>query len=234
MIFFFVKFFKEKLHANQFVGGKLYANRLSYFKGIEYSNRGDKHEGAILLQPDRTRIKINGRDITGDLAGATEIQMNWTNNLNVFCMYAAHSGDQDTIAVDSLSDFNKMMEIPNDCLKFGSHAVVITNASELMKRVKAAALLENYGVHARLVKYYNRRRFHGGSPEEIEPIFNKRDEYQHQNEYRIAITGVEGNAPLILDIGDISDISIRMNAADINRSLKITYPDAQALETGTI
>ena len=222
MIFFFVKFFKESEHANQFVKGSVYANRLSYFKGIEDSNRGDSHEGAILLQPDQTRIKINGRDITGDLAGAVEVQMNWTSNLNVFCMYAAHGGDQEGLAVDSVEDVKKMMEIPEECLEFGSHAVVITNASEFMERVKAAALREHFGVHGRLVKYYDPLRFHGGTPEEMEPIFNKRDEYKHQHEYRIAITGVEGNGPVILDIGDIGDISIQMDASEINNNLKVS------------
>ncbi len=139
--------------------------------------------------------------------------MNRIDNLSVFCMYAAHSGNQETVSVESIDDFREMMRIPEDCLSFGSHAVVITNASEFLKRVKAAALRENYGVHGRLVKYYDPRSFHGGSPEEIEPIFNKRDEYEHQHEYRIAITGVEGNGPLILDIGDISDISILMEHA---------------------
>ena len=223
MIFFFVKFFKEEDAARQFVSGKMYANRLSYFKGIEDSNRGDRHEGTILLQPDEARIEINGMDITGDLAEAVELQMNWASNLNVFCMYAAHSGDQETLSVESVEDVKKMMEIPEDCLAFGSHAVVITNASEFMKHVKDAALRENYGVHGRLVKYYDPRRFHGGSPEEMEPIFNKRDEYKHQHEYRIAITGVEGNSPIILDIGDIGDISIQMDAAEINNKLKISY-----------
>ena len=223
MIFFFVKFFKEEDHAKQFVSGVMYANRISYFKGIEESNRGDRHEGAILLQPDQARIKINGMDITGDLAEAVEVQMNWTNDLNVFCMYAAHSGDQETLSVESIDDFKEMMRIPEDCLSFGSHAVVITSASKFLQRVKAAALRENYGVHGRLVKYYDPRNFHGGSPEEIEPIFNKRDEYEHQHEYRIAITGVEGNGPLILDIGDISDISTLMDAAEINDKLKVSY-----------
>ena len=45
-----------------------------------------------------------------------------------------------------------------------------------------------------------------------EAIFKKRDEYSYQKEYRFAIaTGVQGSNPIILDIGDIKDISMRSN-----------------------
>ena len=47
-IFFLVKFFDDEKCVNDFISGKLFANRLSYFKKIEkdeYVSRSDRHEG---------------------------------------------------------------------------------------------------------------------------------------------------------------------------------------------
>ena len=76
MILYFVKFFSKKKHAHDFMQGKVYANRLSYFKDIEGkddSGRADRHEGVIgWFQPNQGRFTINEMDITGDLAGPVE------------------------------------------------------------------------------------------------------------------------------------------------------------------
>ena len=61
--------------------GRVYANRLSYFKDIEGtddSGRADGHEGIIgWFQPNQGRLTINEIDITGDLAGPIEMQREW-------------------------------------------------------------------------------------------------------------------------------------------------------------
>lgn len=92
-IFFFVKVFDKEEYAEDFIKGKLFSNRLSFFRKYEENesaNRGDKHEGVVgWHQPDQIRLEINGRIIT-DLAGPVMTQMNWHDHLNVFCIYAAH------------------------------------------------------------------------------------------------------------------------------------------------
>ena len=90
-----------------------------------------------------------------------------------------------------------------------------------MKRVKTAITTKGYRLRSGLVKYYNAETFHGHF-DGIDAIFRKRDEYQHQREYRFAIdTLVTGTEPINLEIGDISDITMRCNAADINKTLEI-------------
>ena len=78
-IFTLVKFFEKEGHARDFIAGKLYLNRLSYFKKMEEEqdvNRKDRHEGVTQwLQPDQIQIEINGYDITPDLAGPVSFQM---------------------------------------------------------------------------------------------------------------------------------------------------------------
>ncbi|MFC1507836.1 hypothetical protein ACFL5R_01190 [Pseudomonadota bacterium] len=231
-IFFLVKIFDDKKYATDFVSGKLFANRLSYFRKLEEAegaNRGDRHEGVVSwLQPDQVQIVINGRTLT-DLAGPVSIKKNWHDHLNVFCIYAAHSGDFKSITHENLADFKKQLEIPDDCLKLGKHAVLVTNFTQFIERVKSAVQENNYGLNAGLVDYYNSETFSGNFTEE-EAVFKKRDEYEHQKEYRFVIdSGIEGKNPIFLDIGDISDITMHCNVADVNKYLEIKLPqDATA------
>lgn len=223
-IFFFVKVFDKKEYAEDFIKGKLYSNRLSFFRKYEEensANRGDKHEGVVgWYQPDQIRLEINGRIIT-DLSGPVMTQMNWHDNLNVFCIYAGHSGEFDDISEETIEDFKKQISIPEECENLGEYAVIVTNVTKFIERVKAAVSYNNYGLNAGLVEYYDPISFNG-SFSDIESIFRKRDEYKHQKEYRFSFdTGVAGNDPLILNIGDISDITMQCKVSDINAQLEV-------------
>lgn len=229
-IFFFVKVFDSQKYVEDFIKGNLFANRLSYFKKFEEdegANRGDKHEGVVSWhQPDQIRLEINGRVIT-DLAGPVMTQMNWHNHLNVFCIYAAHSGDFEGISEEILDAFKEQVAIPEDCQKLGKYAVIVTNVSVFLERVKKAVNAKNYCLNAGLVEYYDPSSFHG-SFSEVESIFRKRDEYKHQKEYRFAFdTCIEGDNPLILSIGDISDITMQCEVSDINICLEIKLPSSE-------
>jgi hypothetical protein len=223
-IFFLVKIFDNKKHAKDFVDVKLFANRLSYFRlleGDEQANRGDKHEGITSwIQPEEANIVINGRHIT-DLAGPVSVQMNWHEHLNVFCIYAAHSGPFNNLNHENLYDFRKQLEIPEDCLKLGKYAAVVTSVTKFLERVQKAAIKNNYIMKAGLVDYYNPNEF-SGSFSETEAIFKKRYEFSHQKEYRFTFdTGTSGKNPLVLDVGDLSDIVMLCDAEKLNRSLDV-------------
>ena len=90
-IFFLSKFFSEEQHAEQFMRGRLYANRLGYFRELESDSvRADAHEGVSPLRGDisldatidglRTdRIIIPEHE----LAEPAEIRMNWTEHVKL-------------------------------------------------------------------------------------------------------------------------------------------------------
>ena len=181
-IFFFVKVFDRKEYAEDFIKGNLFSNRLSFFRKHEEeksANRGDKHEGVVSWhQPDQIRLEINGRIIT-DLAGPVMTQMNWHDHLNVFCIYAAHSGEFDEVSEETIEAFKEQIAIPEDCQKLGEYAVIVTNVTKFIERVKTAVSYNGYGLNAGLVEYYDPASFNG-SFSEIESIFRKRDEYKHQ------------------------------------------------------
>lgn len=229
-IFFFVKVFDKKEYAEDFIKGNLFSNRLSFFRKHEENesaNRGDKHEGVVSWhQPDQIRLEINGRVIT-DLAGPVMTQMNRHDHLNVFCIYAAHSGEFDRISEETIDAFKKQIAIPEDCEKLGEYAVIVTNVTKFIERIKAAARFNTYSFNAGLVEYYNPTSFNG-SFSEVESIFRKRDEYRHQKEYRFAFdTGTVGEDPLVLNIGDINDITMQCKVSDINRYLEVKLPSDQ-------
>ena len=222
VIFFLVKFFDNEVYARDFLKGRIYANALATFKaleGIDDSGRADRHEGTIAwLQPGHGRLVINGMDITDDLAGPMEFQKNWLNHLHIFCLHAGHSGvlDMATVSNRNIEELRQQLIIPDECRALGEHCVVVDNVPEFVRRMESAAQGSGYRTSRGLIRYYDPESFHGNF-RDVESIFHKQDRHSYQREYRFVIdTGLAGDAPLVLDIGDISDITRRLDFADLN------------------
>lgn len=229
-IMFFVKIFDNEKYAKDFMEGKIYANRLSYFKAIEEkeaANRGDRHEGVLgWYQQNQVQVFINNHLIEG-LVSPVSVQMDHHNHLNVFCIYAAHSGEFNEISAENLADFKKQLEISPECLKLGSYAVLITQPKEFIERVEKAAAEKIARFQRGLVEYYDPESFHG-SFTEADAVFKKRKDYEHQKEYRFSFdTGVAGESPLELEIGSIKDISFLCNPLEVNNGLKVSLPSGE-------
>ena len=225
VILFFVKFFSRRKYARYFMDGKVHAKRLSYFKGIDSkddSGRVDRHEGVIgWFQPGHGILTINEIDMTSDLAGPIEMQREWLNYRNVFCVYAAHSGDIDLSDMNSnkIEDLRKQLRVSEDCQKLGRFAVIIRNIPEFLRRIESAAEGNGYRISRGFVEYYDPHSFHG-SFSDWEAIFRKQNEYMYQQEYRFVIdTLVIGDWPIDLEIGDIRDISLCLETSKINTEL---------------
>ncbi len=116
MIFFFAKIFSEKEHADAFIERDLFARRLFCFQKMENKDgRGDEYEGAIFHQRDGLKIQMTAIDPeTGDsetvnfegdeLARPLVLQPRWFDYVNVFCMYAGHSGEFKHVDADNIDD----------------------------------------------------------------------------------------------------------------------------------
>lgn len=231
MIFFLAKFFSEEPYAEQFMRGLLCANSLAYFRELEGDpNRADAYEGAGLLREDlHLSVSIDGSQSERiiipecELAEPIEVRMNWTKHVNLFCMYAAHSGPYINIADDRIDQFKKeQIEIPKECFEFGEYAVLITNVPQFVKRVKdAVRKTEDYGLTGRLVRYGDESSIDVTG---VDTIFQKRERYKNQREYRFAVfTGSDIWNPLMLETGDLSDIAIRCSTAAINEGIPISF-----------
>ena len=222
-IFYLVKFFEKESPAKEFVHGRIFANRLSWFKQAEDSDesgRMDRHEGTTAwLQPGECRVVLNGMDLSDDLAGPLQVQMDWVSDLNVFCLHAAHSGDLDlaSLSNDNVEALQQELTIPQKCLSLGKYAVVVMNVPEFINRMRSFARAKNYpGIKWGLVKYYNPETFHGNIPDE-EAAFWKQNHCSYQREFRFAMnSGSSGVTPLIMNIGDISDITLQLESSALN------------------
>ena len=204
------------------MGGKLFANRLSYFKRIDGSDiRKDGDEGAVMLPREGavldliaknpvTQEVISSIRIPGsELEAPITIRPGWANHVNLFCMYAVHSCDSEDITDSTAHGFKKQLTIPEGVLEeFGKHAVVIRNVWGFFRRVVDSAKQQGYAVKGRLVAYYDAEI---GTPPELayeDMVFAKRNEFSHEQEYRIVInTGTTGNEAIALSIGSIGDIA---------------------------
>lgn len=229
-IFFLAKFFEKPEYASDFVRGRIFAKPLKYFTDIEADNtpgRSDPYEGMLAwMQPDQVRLVLRGIDVTG-LAAPLEVRTNWANYLNVFCMHAGHSEALDVPSPAGLSveQIQRELLVPDACRSFGEDAVAILNAREFIRRVEAA-LPDGVKMYRSLVEYYDPDTFSGhffGA----QPAFRKQKKYRDQREYRLAFESPsEVSAPLIFEVGDLSDITAQMKFGDLNSSLKVAFREA--------
>ena len=237
MIHFLVKVFSEPEHADRFLRGELYARRLSWFKKLESAEgRGDEYEAAIMPQRENLIINLTAHNMaTGeveeftipseDLAAPPILQPEHFDHISVFCMYAAHSGDFLEVSEDNLQDYRKQLELPEECLQLGRHAVAIVDNPEFLRRVKIGAERQGFKVYRGLVRYYDPEVGAPLTSLDLGVIFTKRNKYAHQREYRFAIdTGSPGCEPITLNIGRINDIAVRLETAEINRQLSVRLP----------
>ena len=223
-VFFLVKFFDNLNHADDFVHGRIFANRLSRFKKVEDSDKSgrmDRHEGTIgWMQPGECCLTLNGMDMSDDLAGPVQIQKNWLNHLNVFCVYAAHSGDLNLASLSNIESLRQELTIPDECSALGKYAVVVKNVTEFINRMRSSAQANDYRITWGLVKYYAPATFHGNfrNVESVEAsAFWRQDQYRFQQEFRFVIdSGSLGECRLVMDIGDIRDITLQLESTELN------------------
>jgi hypothetical protein len=128
---------------------------------------------------------------------------------------------------EEADELKKQLEVDGKCLDFGNYAVVV-KASDLIDRVKKAIGNLGHSGMMKLVDYYDPDSFHGNFMEHEIP-FKKQQKHSYQNEFRIVVNnGTTGDDPLRIDVGDLSDISAKINAASLNSLLDIASIKMQA------
>ena len=229
-ICFLVKFFKEEAHAQQFIRGNLYLNRLSYFKkngdeDTDEDGRPDEYEAiSHLFQPKEIEISIivpelnHNYKITDDDLASPAVYFSNTRhqNYHVYCMtamnaYCCDSPDKKLEPKEIESVFREQLKVNEGCIKkLGSYAVILP-AKQFLERAKIALQSRGEYFNGKLVDYYyDENKFHG-EIEENEIPFNKRKKFSYQNEYRIILdTKTAGENPITINIGSLEDISSKV------------------------
>ncbi|MBR3875152.1 MAG: hypothetical protein IKJ25_00050 [Clostridia bacterium] len=204
-------------YGDDFVKGKLYLNSLEYYRGIEsVINKtaverntaiNDYREGAVasVNVNDLHKFNINWeKEITDNIVGNVYLLSEILKYVKVLCFYA-FKYDKDTHI--ALAPSKKIYT-------FGANeAIIITNTNEFLERVKSALDKRKTKIIAanhKFVDYYD-----DDETTKILGAFNKTADFWWQQEYRFMfIEEPFSLEPTILEIGDISDITIRVPTKD--------------------
>ena len=208
-----------KEYVEDFLDGKLYCNRVRYFRDEGY----DEFEGGDFLHP--TTLCINSYTIPEeDLAGPVIIHSNFVSDLNVFCMFAwrVPKVGEDDVLIDLESQLGSIKTCIDD---FGPYTVLVKNTTEFFRRVGLAVARRRNGVLSGVhgaVRYINPDTFRTNPADSLRTPLFKQQRFAHQKEYRFVFqTGREPAGRLELPIGNIRDIAFCMRTEDIYDNVKV-------------
>lgn len=240
---YLIKFFKEEAYANRFMAGELYLNTLSHFREMENERddgRPDSAEGiATWWQPDDIIVRLSAPGIgeteitKKDLAAPVSTSFTYHDGVNVFCSYAVYlTGFQFTdhkiqCSENQAEEIRRQWRIDQRCLKFGRFAVV-TPAGPFMSKLRASLMREGRKFEHKLVRYYDETTFHGAFPVAEIPFW-KQKRFSYQREFRVCVyPKLIQNLAFTINIGDISDICRKEDAARLNDLLALKSEPALA------
>lgn len=224
--------FGKKEHMESLMKGTVYMNSMEFFKTYEdYNNIGDQDEGVqTILQPEHTKVTIGPVEFEkdGKLVKIPERTLRKKNGLinlkvnsdissiNLFCLYKI---SLDQICRDNLK-FHLPQEIKDD--ENYTHCVIFNDPQKFVEKINCGVKGKSNYFQAKIIEYVDKDSYHG----EV-GIFRKFKKYEHQNEYRIALSPNQqyrgNNNEFVLEIGELSDIALLIETSQLEDSLEITY-----------
>lgn len=191
-------------YANDFLDGKLCFNTDEFFTGIDDQDkvRFDRFEDA----DESWQIKeMSIQDKSGEYIPIGGIinpviyryPKGTKDKVNILCLYAYNN-----IIDDSFDERN---------LSFGCTAIIITDISAFIKRIKSAARLLQKTVNHAPIDYVNKKTYNG----KVGP-FVKFENFSYQNEFRFTLSNGNGEREF-LDIGNIRDITMTIPSSEISK-----------------
>ena len=215
------KFFSREEQRDDVLKGQLYFNSLNYFRKAEASDvfgQNDPYECCKIFQPNSIKIFLGHLELN-DLAGPVSICGNEVLKSNIMSFSTIRSDSQKKYT--SLDDLKQDVLFSEKMIKYGEHAVVIPQAELFLEKLKNAAMKAGFGFVKGLVNYYD---FSKDNVSDEFPInaFQKRSEFSYQREFRFLLQKKDAvDAPVILEIGDLSDIAQSCKSVDLNGLLEI-------------
>ncbi|TQR21809.1 hypothetical protein [Psychrobacillus vulpis] len=201
--------------------GNLYMNNLKFYIDQEKESGikgvGDKLEASRVYSDMTFKMfdSETGELVAEGLSGGINFRLNRDEKRPVYCMYAVDAEVLEIVREDEDFYYTKFNlpkeEVDNLVNDFGNQMLYI-NPKPFLERV-VPAFEEKYSFKAAKVNYddyriNNSKRTNVYTDQESTEIYFWKDEFfKNQNEYRLVLTDVESDTPLIENIGDISDIS---------------------------
>lgn len=234
-----MKFLSKKEYADDFQQGRLYMNSLSYFWNHGFSAQKDIMEGVLLSVPPET-FSFPLDFVRGQLTDLL-FQAVGYGFCNVFCMSAVGL----SVLRDTFRGALVKVETPSNMHEFGKYAVIVTDTSEFLRRINRAAKgckylcgKVNYSpatLRGQRMDHRHHIIFKSESTFDISEIggikkrwdsFDKNEKYSGQMEWRLCIyRGEKSTSPFCLDIGDISDITRRVETKALREEIDRLLPE---------
>ena len=226
---FLTRVFREKGHAEEFLQGKVRAGMLCSYRELEDESRNDPMEG-VFDSSQFEGLKITLKTPSGyshTLSHETGERMTqrigWADRFNVLCATASYV-DTEWVVPDERYDevIDRYVRIPEAVMRFGDFAVCVHQPHEFVERVKAAADKLGVPMDCAFVAY-GRHPMPDHGMRDVALIFRKRKQYKYEREFRLAFQSPQRvGGPLILEVGDLSDIAKLLRTREFNDQLTIT------------
>jgi hypothetical protein len=230
-VFTFARTFSNKEHAESFMRGHLRLQTVEHFRGLEDSEkalRGDAYEGisAIWQPKDLSSIVFGPHTLLpSDLTGPIKIHRLDVSSWHVFCMHTIGITPEDPSKFDSPQDLKAAIMLDERCSRFGEHVVLIHNKALFVERLEKAVKKLKLGYRFDLVRYFSEVEYSGLFPDAEVP-FRKPKRFAYQKEYRVVVKTRPGvPTPLIIELGDISDVALRTTFGELKANCSLRLRD---------
>lgn len=245
-----VKVFGQEEHADKFIHeGTMKCQTIKQFKQTKNDYQGDPFEAVCdWHQPEDVEITITATTPDGvstsrtltELAGPVVHQAHIHDGVNAYCMYAICSPDfnetfnNEEERLEAVKKVNSMLklssEVTDGMLSFGEHAVIITRVSKFIEKVKETAKANGYDSWSSLVNYFDPATF-SGSFGEVDALFQKRESYDYQREFRFAFFREQSDGEMFLNLGSLEEFGpIKLKTSEINKVLEIRLDESKSKE----
>lgn len=216
------KFFNSEKYRDDFLNGHLYFSSLNSFRKVEKSEvfgQNDRYECCEIHQPDSVKVTIGNIELT-DLAGPISICCE-RDVLKSNIMSFSTIGADDEKEYDSLEELKQDVLFPKKMIEYGEFVVAFPQADLFIERLRKVVRAAGLGLYGEPVKYYDfsKDNIYCGYPE---IAFRKRSEFSYQREFRFLLKKRDPiDAPLILEVGDLSDIAMSCKSCDLNGMIDV-------------
>ena len=218
--------FEEKEHATEFLRGKVRAGTLLSYQNIEDNHRRDEMEG-VFDSEHFAGLKATLKMSSGKTIALWRVkyELPWAEGFNVLCTTASYVDAEWIVPAERYDEvMDRYVRIPEAVMKLGDFAVCIHKPNEFIERVKTAADKLGVPMDCGFVNYGRHHHMPKGGPRDVGMIFCKREEHKCDREFRFSFESPQKvEEPLVLNVGDLSDIAKLFRTREINSQLSTTY-----------
>ncbi|MGN1158250.1 MAG: hypothetical protein ACI4TK_18925 [Agathobacter sp.] len=198
-------------HLKQLQQGKLYMKRLDFHRKNEREGAGDADEGLVAYYPTAT-LTIDGVEI----ADAKDVRLHAFGDHPVFCCFSVELEKQNEH--EHLCCVNKKL-LSEFADSSGEYGMMLIQRTAFRQRISDTLEKQNMMGWFDDVTYTDDMERY--SKEDLYKVaFRKKTKFNHQHECRLLVNASVDDY-YILDIGDLSDISMILPITNVEKDVKV-------------